>query len=202
MGDMCLAQYGGIRPLPDGTKPLERVWPLVKNDIEVRLMLQPKKTLGSGGGGAAAKASRPGASADNKKVGPPGPNTDKNRSARKKKQERLKTQKTELAALKKSQTHNRDSKPPKTEPPTKVAKGDKGGGKGGGKGPSLPAALVGGNALTTDGKRKCYGFNTGERQSPECKATPAGGSCPNGLHVCTHNKCKDLSHSFLRCRNK
>ena len=98
MGDMCLAQYGGIRPLPDGTKPLERVWPLVKNDIEVRLMLQPKKTLGSGGGGAAAKASRPGAGAVIKKAGAPGPNTDKNRLARKKKQDKLKKRAKDLQA--------------------------------------------------------------------------------------------------------
>ena len=153
------------------------------------------------GGGAAPRASRPGASVDAKKDGAPGPNTDKSRSARKEKQDRLKTQKAELTALKKSQANNRDSKPPKTQPPAKVAKGHKGSGKGG-KGPSLPAAFVGGNALTTDGKRKCYGFNTGERQTPECKATLAGGTCPNGLHACTHSKCKDLSHSLLQCRNK
>ena len=80
----------------------------------------------------------------------------------------------------------------------KPAKG--GGKKGGGDGDGsargsqrMPAGLIGGIAVTADGRRVCFGYNLGT--CPESSTVQPGQQCKKGFHICCKPSCgKD--HTF------
>ena len=64
--------------------------------------------------------------------------------------------------------------------------------KGKGKVAALPQALIGKQALTSDGRRMCFSYNLGG-----CSLAADGGECTKGWHLCMESGCQQ-PHS---CKN-
>jgi hypothetical protein len=104
------------------------------------------------------------------------------------KSKKVKAAEKRAAAIERSQSQEWDKGSAKG-----AGKGKDKGGKGAGRGAALPAALShpGCSGRDANDRSICYGFNLGT-----CTATPPGGTCDKGRHICVLTSCKGGKHSY------
>ena len=170
-----------------GVPPLDELMKKVLQSHEVAMRLLP---LAKGGGGSAGNKGKGGSSSKREvgdssgeegDCGPGSGRVSKRQWHRAVKKARIEGEKSvrKLDQLKAS----------------KAARSGEAEGKGKGKAFNpLPKPLVGGVAVTPDGKRLCYGFNLNE-----CKDASPGEKCGRGWHSCTRVGCHG-PHSALKCQ--